>query len=319
MPELITLRKEKTNSSYGKPPEARAIEELLQKGIVNVDKPAGPTSYQVTDFVKNILNAKKAGHAGTLDPHVSGLLVIGINDGTKILKAQLEAPKEYVCLMYLHREADTQRIKGGLKEFTGPLFQRPPIKAAVSRILRIREVYEAEMVEQSGKNVLFRVSCESGTYIRRLCHDMGLAIGTGAHMQQLRRTKSGAFGESSLTTLHDLSDAYALWKEEVNEKPLRKIIYPMERGLDHLKKVIISDYAVNPLAHGAQLAIPGVLQLSKGIELGELVAVFTQKDEGVMLAKALMGTDEISETEKGVAFKTERILIEPNIYPRAKK
>src|SRR3989344_5790143 len=319
MSQLITLRNETSNPEYGKPPEKRDMRELLQSGVVCIDKPAGPTSHQAADFVKNILKVEKAGHAGTLDPHVSGLLVVGINNGTKILKAQLEAPKEYVCLMYAHKEPKESEVKEILKEFTGPLLQRPPIRAAVLRVLRVREIYENKFLEHEGKNVLFKVSCEAGTYIRRLCHDMGLALGSGAHMKQLRRVKSGAFDESSITTLHDLADAYVDWAEDNNEKPLRKIIQPLENALSHLPRVIISDFAVDSLAHGAQLAVPGVLQLSKEIKAGDLVGVFTQKGEGVMLATALMSSEEIAEKEKGFAFKTERILIRQGIYPKFKK
>ena len=344
MSQLITLRNETSNPEYGKPPEKRDMRELLQSGVVCIDKPVGPTSHQAADFVKNILKVEKAGHAGTLDPHVSGLLVVGINNGTKILKAQLEAPKEYVCLMYVHKAPKDSEVKEILKEFTGPLLQRPPIRAAVLRVLRVREIYENKFLEHEGKNVLFKVSCEAGTYIRRLCHDMGLALGSGAHMKQLRRVKSGAFDESSITTLHDLADAYAYWAEDAllgtasllagsetkfrlisrsardsDEKPLRKIIQPLENALSHLPRVIISDFAVDSLAHGAQLAIPGVLQLSKEIKAGDLVGVFTQKGEGVMLATALMSSEEIAEKEKGFAFKTERILIKQGIYPKFKK
>ena len=319
MPRLITLREEGSNPAYGRPPEERTIGELLNTGVVCIDKPSGPTSHQVAEIVKNILHADKTGHAGTLDPIVTGLLVIGINEGTKILKAQLEAPKEYICLMRVHKEPANSEVKAVLKEFTGPILQRPPIRAAVSRVLRVREIYENELLEHNGKDVLFRVSCEAGTYIRRLCHDMGLALGSRAHMRQLRRTKSGAFSELDLTTLFDLADAYAYWKEEGNEKPLRKIIQPRENGLSHLPKVIISDFAAATLAHGAQLAIPGVLQISDNIKKGDLIAAFTQKGEGVMIATALMSADELKNAEKGIAFKTERILIKLDVYPKLNK
>ncbi len=210
---MLTLRNEGSNPAYGRPPETRPIEELLETGVICIDKPAGPTSHQVAEIVKNILGAKKTGHAGTLDPIVTGLLVIGINEGTKILKAQLEAPKEYVCLMRVHKEPTNSEVKNVLKEFTGPIFQRPPVRAAVSRVLRVREIYENKLLEHEEKNVLFKASCEAGTYIRRLCHDMGLALGSGAHMQQLRRVKSGAFSEKDIATLYDLADACVYWKE----------------------------------------------------------------------------------------------------------
>ncbi|HIJ99191.1 TPA: RNA-guided pseudouridylation complex pseudouridine synthase subunit Cbf5 [archaeon] len=317
--KLVVKHEENSDSNHGKSPEERTIEELLQTGIVNIDKPAGPTSFQVTENGKKILDAKKAGHAGTLDPGVSGVFVVGLNDGTKILKALLEAPKEYICLMRLHESAELTKLKKIFSEFSGKIFQTPPVKAAVKRVLRIREIYEINLIEKSGKDVLFQVLCESGTYIRRLCHDIGLALGTAAHMQQLRRTKTGPFDESSIVTLHELADAFALWKEEGDEKYLRRAVQPLENGLSHLQKVIISDSAVNSITHGAQLAVPGILKYSHSLKRNDLLAAFTQKGEAVMLGQALMDSDEIMEVKKGIAVKTERVLIGTDIYPRYKK
>ncbi len=313
---LLIKHEEKSDINHGKPPSSRTIEELLNTGIINIDKPAGPTSYQIVEYIQKILQVEKVGHAGTLDPGVSGVLVMGINNGTKILKSLLEAPKEYICLMHLHEKVEPEKLNAVVKEFTGKIFQTPPIKAAVNRILRIREIYEMEILEKASKDVLFRVSCESGTYIRRLCHDIGLALGTGAHMQQLRRIRTGPFDESSIVSLHDLADAFALWKEENNEKQLRSCVHPFEDGLAHLKKIIISDGAVHTIAHGAQLAVPGILKLSKNISRGDLIAVFTQKGEAVMLGKALMDSEDILSAKKGIAVKTERVLIGENVYPR---
>ncbi len=314
--KLIIKHEENSDPNYGKKPEERTIEELFSTGIVNVDKPAGPTSFQITEYIKKILNVKSAGHAGTLDPGVSGVFVVGLNEGTKILKALLEAPKEYVCLMRLHENAKLSELRNFFKEFTGKIFQTPPVKAAVKRILRIREIYSIKLIEKSGKDILFKVSCESGTYIRRLCHDIGLALGVGAHMQQLRRTKTGPFSEASIVSLHELMDAFAIWKESGEEKYLRRAVLPLERGLTHLKKIIISDKAVHSLAHGAQLAVPGILKLSPAIKRNELIAVFTQKGEAVMLGTALMDSEEILDAKKGIAVKTERVLISPDTYPR---
>src|SRR3989337_2972673 len=227
--ETLVKSEDKTDESSGKRPEDRPLKEYIQKGAINLDKPAGPTSHEVTSWVKKILEVEKAGHSGTLDPNVTGLLPIMLGDATKSVDALLTAGKEYVCLMKLHTEMPEKEIKRVIREFTGEIYQKPSIKSAVKRETRIRTIYYLELIEVDGKNILLKVGCEAGTYIRKLCHDMGMALGTGAHMQELRRTKSGPFREDeTLITLHDLKDAYIEWKENNNEEPLRKVIYPME-------------------------------------------------------------------------------------------
>ncbi len=314
--EFIVKREEQVSEDYGCRPEKREIKEYLKKGIVNVDKPPGPTSAQVTEFVKKILNIKKAGHSGTLDPGVSGVFPVGISEGTKVLNTLLSAGKEYVALMHLHENSSKTEIINVLDEFTGKLFQRPPIRSAVNRNLRVREIYYIDLLEIKDKDVLFKVGCEAGTYIRRLCHDIGLVLGTGAHMQQLRRTKVGAFQDKDAVILQKLTDAYHFWKDDGDEKPLREYVLPMEAGLVHLPKIIISDSAVKPVCHGAQLAVPGILKFETGIEKDDLVAVFTQKGEAVFYGKAKMSSRELKNSEKGLAVKTERVLLDVDIYPR---
>jgi len=317
--EFIVKAEEEPLDDYGKVPHKHSIEELLQKGIINIDKPEGPSSTQVSDWVKSILHAKRAGHSGTLDPKVSGVFPVGINQGTKVLKTLLEAGKEYVCLMHLHDEVPPAEIKKALKSFTGKVFQRPPVFSAVKRLLRIREIYYNELLEIDKKDVLFRTGCGAGTYIRRLCYDIGLSLETGAHMQQLRRTKVGVFTDETAVTLQELSDAYVFWKEDNNEKPLREIVIPMETGLSHLAKIIISDYAINSVCHGAQLAVPGILKFETGIKPNELVAVFSQKGEAVMYGRALLSAEELKRSKKGFAIQTERVFMPENYYPRFKK
>ncbi|MFO7872699.1 MAG: RNA-guided pseudouridylation complex pseudouridine synthase subunit Cbf5 [Candidatus Undinarchaeales archaeon] len=314
--DFIVKREEPVSEEHGCRPEKREIEEYLKKGIVNVDKPPGPTSAQVSEFVKKILKIKKAGHSGTLDPGVSGVFPVGISEGTKVLNTLLSAGKEYVALMHLHENATKNEIINVLDEFTGKLFQRPPVRSAVNRDLRIREIYYIDLLEIKGKNVLFKVGCEAGTYIRRLCHDIGLVLGTGAHMQQLRRTKVGAFQDRNAVILQKLTDAYHFWKEDGDEKYLREYVLPMEAGLAHLPKIIISDSAVNSVCHGAQLAVPGILKFETKINKGDLVAVFTQKGEAVLYGKSKMPSKEIKSSEKGRAVETERVLMDADTYPK---
>ena len=318
--ETLAKSEDTTDEKFGKRPAERPIQEYIQKGVINLDKPAGPTSHEVTSWVKKILELEKAGHSGTLDPNVTGLLPVMLGDATKAVDALLTAGKEYVCLMKLHTEVPERMIKSVLTEFTGEIYQKPSLKSAVKRETRTRTIYYLELLEIENKNVLFKVGCEAGTYIRKLCHDMGLALGTGAHMQELRRTKSGPFREDeTMITLHDLKDAYIEWKENNNEEPIRKAILPMEAGLSHLPKLVIRDSAVDAVCHGAELAAPGVLTVESGIERGDPVAVFTQKGEAVSFGLAKMKSVEILKAATGIVATTDRVFLEPGIYPKGWK
>lgn len=318
--ETLVKSEDTTDEKFGKGPAERPIQEYIQKGVINLDKQAGPTSHEVTSWVKKILELEKAGHSGTLDPNVTGLLPIMLGDATKAVDALLTAGKEYVCLMKLHTEIPEKMIKSVLTEFTGEIYQKPSLKSAVKRETRTRTIYYMELLEIEDKSVLFKVGCEAGTYIRKLCHDMGLALGTGAHMQELRRTKSGPFREDgTMITLHDLKDAYVEWKENNNEEPIRKAILPMEAGLSHLPKLVIRDSAVDAVCHGAELAAPGVLTVESGIEREDPVAVFTQKGEAVSFGLAKMKSVEILKAATGIVATTDRVFLEPGTYPKGWK
>ncbi|UCF08899.1 MAG: RNA-guided pseudouridylation complex pseudouridine synthase subunit Cbf5, partial [Thermoplasmata archaeon] len=170
-----------TSSKFGTPPGERGISELIESGVVLLDKPAGPTSHQVSAWVRDILQIKKAGHGGTLDPHVTGLLPVALGRATNALRSLLVGGKEYVGIMRLHGDVPKSRIQDVFSEFTGKIYQFPPLRSAVKRELRIREIYYLEPLEFDKRLVLFRVGCEAGTYIRTLCRDMGDALGTGAN------------------------------------------------------------------------------------------------------------------------------------------
>lgn len=318
--DVFVKSEDSSDEKSGIRPEERPIQEYIQKGVVNLDKPAGPTSHEVTSWVKKILELEKAGHSGTLDPNVTGLLPVMLGHATKAVDALLTAGKEYICLMKLHNEVPEKELKSVFGEFKGEIYQKPSIISAVKRETRVRNIYYLELLEVEDKNVLFRVGCEAGTYIRKLCHDMGMAMGTGAHMQELRRTKSGPFREyETMITLHDLKDAYVEWKENGNEAMLRKVILPMERALMHLPKLVIRDNAVDALCHGAGLAVPGVLTLESDIERGDPVAIFTQKGEAVSFGVAQMKTLEILKAATGIVATTDRVFMEPGTYPKGWK
>jgi len=248
---------------------------------------------------------------------VTGVLPIGLEEATKIIQALLLAGKEYICVMKLHSQISEDRIKAVLNEFHGTIYQRPPVRASVKRRLRTRKIYYVDFLEINGRNVLFKVGCEAGTYIRKLCYDIGEVLGCGAHMQELRRTRVGPFVEDEgLVTLHDVSYMFAQWQETNDESLLRRFIYPMEKSLELLPKIYIRDSAVDALCHGAHLAAPGVLSLDTKIKPNDAVAVFTQKGEAVALSKALVSTENILEMDHGLVAKTQRVLMPRGVYPK---
>jgi H/ACA ribonucleoprotein complex subunit 4 len=301
---------------YGKDPYQRTIAELLDTGVINLDKPPGPTSHEVVSWVKGILHIKRAGHSGTLDPHVTGVLPMMLGDATRLVRVLLLSGKEYVCVMRLHADVPEADVRKVLEEFTGTIYQRPPLVSAVKRQVRKRTIYYINFIEQVGRDVLFAVGCEAGTYIRKLCHDIGEALGCGAHMYELRRTKSGPFREDdSLITLHTLKDAYEIWKETGNEALLRKCIYPMEYALRDLPKIVVKDSAVDALARGAQLGAQGISKLQSGIKPGDMVAVFTHIGEVVSLGKARMTSEEMLKATEGQAIDTVAVAMKPGVYP----
>jgi len=227
------------------------------------------------------------------------------------------AGKEYVCVMKLHSQVSENRVKEVLEEFQGPLYQRPPVRSAVKRMLRTRTVYYNDYIEMNEKNVLFKVGCEAGTYIRKLCYDIGEALGCGAHMQELRRTRAGPFIEDeSLVTLHDITYLYSQWQETQDEKLLRKFISPMEKALELMPKIYVRDSAVDAICHGAHLTAPGLLSFESGIEIGDAVAVFTQKGEAVALSKAFVSSEKMLKMDHGFVARTERVMMSRGVYPK---
>ncbi len=315
--KILVKKKAETDPTLGCKPEERKTEEMIRYGVVVVDKPKGPTSHQVSEYVKNILEIKKAGHSGTLDPAVTGVLPIALGQATKVNQYMLSAGKEYVGVMHLHKPLEKKKIEKVIKEkFIGEIKQLPPVRSSIKRQWRKRNIYYFDILEMSEnkKDVLFRVGCQAGTYIRKLCVDVGRALGVGAHMAELRRTKAGLLNEKDLFTLQDLTDAFWYWKNENNDNFLRMIIQPVERAVEHFKKIWVFDNAVNTLAHGAQLSIPGISKLNQGIEKGERVVVMTLKNELVLVGEVLLSSEEIMTKEKGLAVKSERVFMERGVY-----
>ena len=312
--KILVRKEEETDEGYGCRPEERKTEEIVNYGIVNIDKPKGPTSHQVSDFVQKILHIDKSGHSGTLDPAVTGVLPLALGRATRIVQTLLTAGKEYVAIMHLHKNVEEEKLRQTTKNhFLGKIQQMPPLKSSVKRQLRTRTVYYFDILEIDDKDVLFKVGTEAGTYIRKLIHDLGQKLGVGAHMAELRRTKAGPFDESTLFTLHELTDAYYFYKEEKNDKFLRKVIQPVENGANHLPKVWVFDTTIESICHGVDLKVPGISKLNDKISKDETVAIMSLKDELIALGTAKMNSKEMM-AEKGIAVQTEKVFMQPGVY-----
>lgn len=246
---------------------------------------------------------------------VTGVLPLALEEATKIIQAFLITGKEYVCLMTLHGDVESNQLNATLKEFTGDIYQKPPVRAAVKRDVRRRFIYSVRDIEIDGRHALFRVSCQAGTYVRKLVYDVGEVLRVGAHMRELRRVRAGAFTEDTVHTMYDvleLSRSSGADREEL----ARQIIVPMEKAFQHIPKIYVRDSAVSAVCHGADLAVPGVVKLTEGIRLNSAVALFTLKDELVALSKALMTSEQVLQADRGLVAKTHRVVMPADVYPR---
>ena len=305
---------EETNSEYGKSPEERTIEEMINSSVIVVDKHAGPTSHQCTAWIRGIFQITHCGHGGTLDPGVTGVLPIALGNSVKAMLVLMGLNKEYVGVMHLHKEVSEEMLREHVLRFIGKIIQTPPVKSAVARRPREREIKYFDILEIDGKNVLFKVGCEAGTYIRKLCDQIGRSLGFGAHMAELRRTKAGNFSEDQSHSLMEVRDDYEFWKEG-DETPLRKILIPIEYAIPNVKKVFIKDSAVSNICNGSPVYPNGITRIEEGIIRGEIVAIYSLKDEIIALGIAKLTSEEMFKAKKGSAVRTDRVFMERGIYP----
>jgi H/ACA ribonucleoprotein complex subunit 4 len=204
----------------------KPIRDLLEFSIINVDKPANCTSFDVAEKIRKIFEAKKTGHFGTLDPMVTGVLPVAINRACKLTNFFMKKDKVYIGKMYLHSDIDEEQLKKEMKAFIGKIKQKPPVKSRVKRVERERTVHSFEILKKQGKNAEFIADVEAGTYIRKLISDLGEKIG-GAHMIELRRIKAGIFDEKESHKIEEIEEAYKEYNEG-DEKKLRDILIPAE-------------------------------------------------------------------------------------------
>ncbi|MFQ3319129.1 MAG: putative rRNA pseudouridine synthase [Natronomonas sp.] len=287
------------------PPDDRDPDTLLEFGVVNLDKPAGPSAHQVAAWVRDMADVERAAHAGTLDPKVTGCLPILTGTATRAAQVFDDSRKGYLSVLELHAPAPAD-FESTLAEFEGPLYQKPPRKSAVVRRLRIRTIHRLRALETEERRALIDIECASGTYVRKLCHDLGLALGTGAHMGDLRRSKTGTFDDSALVTLHDLADGLAFWRENDDPELLREVVSPAERALEHLPSLTAAPSAAAEIAEGAPLYAPGIIETDlDDATMGDLVVCYTPDGAAVCLGHLAGDPD----ADAGVVVDLERVFV----------
>ncbi|MEK6859057.1 MAG: RNA-guided pseudouridylation complex pseudouridine synthase subunit Cbf5 [Nanoarchaeota archaeon] len=230
----------------------KPIKELLEFSIINIDKPSGPTSYQVSDYIREKLELRKTSHMGTLDPAVSGVLPITLNRACKLSPYLMKKEKSYVGIMRLHEDIDDDILKKEMKKFVGTITQMPPLRSSVKRAERQREIAQFDFIRREGKDVLFESAVEAGTYIRTLVNDLGKTIG-GAHMLELRRTKAGLFDERNAITLYEFDKAVEAYTRG-DESLLRAMLIPAETVIKNvMPSVLVNQRSLPTLLTGKPL------------------------------------------------------------------
>lgn len=287
MVNLNEIKKEKT------------IQELLEFSILNIDKPSGPTSFDVVEHVGKVLGVKKTSHFGTLDPKVTGVLPIAINKACRLAPWFMKKNKTYIGIMRIHKEVDEESLQREMNKFFGKIKQLPPVKSRVKRAIREREIYKFRILEKEGKNVLFIAEVEAGTYIRKLIHDLGEEIG-GAHMTELRRIQAGIFSESdkNFVNLYELDEIINEFKKG-DEKRLREILIPGEIVSKTMQDIQVKDKFIKRLQDGTLLTKDFLEEGEEQKIKGKSISVFSGNN--FIGVYSVLG-------EKGIIAKPEFIL-----------
>ncbi len=275
-------------------------------GIVNVNKPLGITSHDVVYRLRKILNIKKIGHTGTLDPEASGVLPMCVGKGTKLAEYLTASDKQYLAILKLGAFTDTQDATGevletfevnvsqkqicdAVKRFIGEIQQIPPMFSAIkidgkklyelaregktvereARTITIHNI-EIKKIDLDNNTIEMLVDCSKGTYIRTLCNDIGAALGCGGHMWALCRTKSGRFDIDKAFTLEQI--------EEMVTKEDFSFLTPVGEALPEHDRITLAERNSQRVRNGIKIRVEGLTE-------GETYRVFDEKNEFLALAK----------------------------------
>ena len=292
------------------------ISDLIDNGIIILNKPPKIISHEITTWVKKIIGAKRAGHAGTLDPNVSGVLPIALGKATKLLTYIAPKDKTYVGIIKFRKVLSRDEIEDLFKKFTGEITQLPPKVSAVKKVKRKRRIYYIKFLEQGKENprlVLFETQVDAGTYIRTLCEDIGTLCG-GARMEELRRIAVGKIKENQAITIYDLIDALWFWKNKNNNKFLAKIIHSPEKFID-FARVIVKNSAVSNIKNGAQIMFPAIKEVDQTVKKDKLVAIYSEANDFLGIGECKFDYNEFQDIKNnkdktslhGLAVKIKRM------------
>ena len=305
-----------TNLAIGGIPDDRDVEERLASGFILLDKPAGPTSHQLASWARDLFGLERLGHGGTLDPFATGVLPLMAGKTMKLTKKILTHKKTYICVFRFATVPDEAQLKKIMKQLTGRVYNVPPEVSAVKVQVRTRKIFTFENIEMKGNDMIARVYCEAGTYIRTMARDLGLLLDMKVQLKELRRENTGVFKLEDCITMQDLADAVWLWKECNQPEALLRVIHPIEKLLLDLPSATVKDSAAAALAHGAPLLRPGLVNISAGVKAGKEVVIQTLKGEAVGIVTLTLSTDELAGINEGEVARPSMVLLDEGLYPR---
>ncbi|MBT5844237.1 MAG: RNA-guided pseudouridylation complex pseudouridine synthase subunit Cbf5 [Euryarchaeota archaeon] len=305
-----------TNPAIGGNPDARDVEERLASGFILLDKPAGPTSHQLASWARDLFGLERLGHGGTLDPFATGVLPLMAGKAMKVTKKILTHKKTYICVFRFATLPDQSRLAEVMRQLTGRVYNVPPEVSAVKVQVRTRKIFTFENIEIKGNDMIARVHCEAGTYIRTMARDLGLLLDMKVQLKELRRETSGVFNLEDCITMQELADAVWLWKECDKPEALLRIIHPIEKILLDLPTATVKDSAAAALAHGAPLLRPGLINIQSGVKAGKEIMIQTLKGEAVGIVTLTLNTDEIATIDEGEVARPNMVLLDEGLYPR---
>ena len=316
MSRIILDSEAKTDDEIGKIPDMRTVEERLEAGFILLDKAAGPSSHQVASWARDMFGLERLGHGGTLDPFATGVLPLMAGKSMKLTKKILTHNKTYICVFRFASEPDSKMLEEVMSNMTGRVFNVPPEISAVKIQVRSRRIFTFDKLDFKNNQMVARVECEAGTYIRTMARDMGLLLNMKVELKELRREVSGIFKLEDCVTLQQLADAYWLWKELSQPEALLRIIHPIEKLLLDYPSVTVKDSAAAALSHGAPLLRPGIVSIDPAIGDGRDIVVNTMKGETVGIVNMLVTSDSVKGMESGEIARPSMVLLNQDLYPR---
>jgi H/ACA ribonucleoprotein complex subunit 4 len=316
MTEHVLDNAAQTDPAFGCAPDDRSLNQLLASGFILLDKPAGPTSHQLAAWARDLLGLDRLGHGGTLDPFATGVLPLMAGRCMKITNKILKHRKSYIAVFRFKTVPDEEELASTMATLSGRIYNVPPEVSAVKVQVRTRTVHAFEHLDQDGKDMVARITCDAGTYIRTMARDMGLMLNTPVELKELRRETSGRFGLEHCVTMDQLADAVWLWKECGQEDALKAMVHPTEKLLVDAPRCQIKDSAVAALAHGAPLLRPGLVSMPDGVKKGRELLVTSMKGEAVGYVKLKADAQDVIAMVDGEVARPSMVLMDTELYPR---